>query len=218
MSKTTGEEKGRALIDAAAKGNCSHIAELLAAGADANSVYGQRALFTAISTKKIGCVRLLAEAAADINERAPSGWTPLHCATSKGSADIIRLLIETGADVNISDRGGNRPLHIITDNKNCSNAEGARLLIEAGADVDAKNNPGWTPILLAAEKGSIGYMKMLIQAGAYVNPMVWKILRESYPDRYEEYAGELTEFIAAVKKIKEEDSPKAADTGFEFDI
>ena len=211
-------ELNNKLFFAVKNGITDKTEKALCMGANVNIMnsLGQTVLMYASWNGYTDIAKLLLKYGADINlPDYYKGSTALIHACRYGHTDIVRLLIEHGADVNIGDTGGNTPLHTTMPDKN---TECMSLLIEAGADINAINNPGWTPILIAAKNGSISYIKLLAKAGADINPMVWTLLHRRYPDRYQKYADELKEFIAAVKKLREEDLKKPSVTGYEFDI
>jgi ankyrin repeat protein len=92
-----------ALIWAARSGAVAAIPLLVAAGAnpDATSgVNGWNVLMHAIHKNKIGSVRALLDAKANVNARA-GGGTPLSMAAGYGQAEIVSLLLERGAKPDI---------------------------------------------------------------------------------------------------------------------
>ncbi len=104
------------------------------------------------------------EKGADVNATDWRGWTALHYAASAGNTDIIKLLASKGANVNVQNKEGLTPLHLATD-LNC-----AQALIIQNADVNIQNNDGWAPLHCAARDGRLELAKILIDAGANVNP------------------------------------------------
>ena len=56
------------------------------------------------------CVRLLINAAANVNVQACNKFTPLHCASEDGYAEIVELLLIANADPNMQDSEGKTPL------------------------------------------------------------------------------------------------------------
>ncbi|KAJ3681942.1 hypothetical protein LUZ60_014515 [Juncus effusus] len=63
------------------------------------------------------CIRILAQAGADVNkvERAGGGLTPLHIAAGYGRPAAVKALIEAGADVEIPDGKGRTPLELVKE-------------------------------------------------------------------------------------------------------
>ena len=119
----------------------------------------------------IESVRAFIEAGADINAVLRGGWRPLTWAMYCGKTECVRALIDAGADVNTKFEGwvfiegnGRTPLMDYL-----SNAEYVRILIDAGADVNAQDYDGMTPLMHAAESGSVKTVRILIEAGADIN-------------------------------------------------
>jgi uncharacterized protein len=94
------------------------------------------------------------------------GWTALHLAAHYGQLAAVRLLLDRGAQVGAVSRNAmaNHPLHAGLAGQRDS--ETARALIEAGADVNGRGASGITPLHLAASRGDVGLIAMLLQAGA----------------------------------------------------
>ncbi len=58
-------------------------------------------LFSAVNEKKIGLIRDILEAGADVNARDNDGVTPLMCAVIRDNEDVAKLLIKSGADTRL---------------------------------------------------------------------------------------------------------------------
>jgi ankyrin repeat protein len=56
------------------------------------------------------CVRLLAEAGADVNEATRTRVSPLHSAAAKGWNETVKMLAAKGADLELADSSGLRPI------------------------------------------------------------------------------------------------------------
>lgn len=95
------------LRDACEAANADAVSFLLREGADPNlTSTGETALFAAVSSDSIECVRMLLEAGADVNAQDVDGWTCLFCLRSERVAD---LLLNHGASPGISDQCGKLP-------------------------------------------------------------------------------------------------------------
>lgn len=82
----------------------------------------------------------------------------------------LSCMISDKIDVNVTDTDGNTALTnvlILQDNQNC--AKLVEKLIYYGANVNAKNRLGITPLMLAAERGDCGIIRMLLEARADIN-------------------------------------------------
>ena len=108
---------------------------------DAN---GRTAMFAALhwhphdedkNSASVECVRLLAEAGADVNARDKNGDTPLHATYL---VNVAEELLRLGADVNARNNKGESPI-FTTENENV-----IALFIEHGADLTLRNNAGQT--------------------------------------------------------------------------
>jgi ankyrin repeat protein len=67
---------------------------------------GETALFSAVSSDSLECVRLLLDAGADVNAQDVDGWT---CLWHVRSVPMARMLLERGADPSIFDQCGGFP-------------------------------------------------------------------------------------------------------------
>lgn len=76
-------------------------------GADPNlTSTGETALFAAVSSDNIECVRLLLQAGADVNATDCDGWT---CLFHLRSETVAQFLLDNGASPEISDQCGGLP-------------------------------------------------------------------------------------------------------------
>lgn len=109
---------------------------------------------------------LLTEEPSATNALSPDGWTALHLAGFFGQAEAARVLLEAGAEVDVWSENAmrNTPLHAAI--------AGAREkaviepLVAAGADVNAAGAGGYTPLHLAASRGDLPLIELLLAHGA----------------------------------------------------
>ncbi|PVD35618.1 hypothetical protein C0Q70_02581 [Pomacea canaliculata] len=92
------------------------------------------------------------------------GETPLHFAASCGLLSIAQALVAAGANINEQNSDGNIPLYL-----SMSNAEVAEFLIKQGCDVTIANKTGQTASHLAATKGCVPILNLLLSKGADFN-------------------------------------------------
>lgn len=101
--------------------------------------------------------------------RQPS--PPLHEAARFDHAGEVMKLLLAGTDPNLRDAQRNTALHIAIreESENAMNA----LLKAPATDVNAINQAGETPLMLAAIKGRLPWVKTLVARGAHVNEAGW---------------------------------------------
>jgi ankyrin repeat protein len=148
-----GPGPGSVLIDAAESGNPDVVKEILRyhPNLEARGYQAKTAMFAAGEYRnsdkegaRVECVRLLAEAGANVNARDKDGNTPLH---EIFLTDVEEELLKLGADVNSLNKDGETPIFTNVDDDSIS------LLIEHGANLNIRNNKGETVVEAAKEHG-----------------------------------------------------------------
>lgn len=130
---------------------------------------GQSVLHRAVQRESVNALSLLLAPeilarGIDLNLATPDGITPLILAIDHANTAIIQKLLEAGADVNKITEKFFTPLWLAVD---LEDAEAVReLLKKPGIVVDAVARGGLTPLMAAAESGSVEIVKELIAAGA----------------------------------------------------
>uniref|UniRef100_A0A3B4BJV2 Protein phosphatase 1 regulatory subunit n=1 Tax=Periophthalmus magnuspinnatus TaxID=409849 RepID=A0A3B4BJV2_9GOBI len=141
----------------------------------------------------VDMVTFLVEHGANINQPDNEGWIPLHAAASCGYMDIAEYLISQGANVGVVNSEGETPLDIAEEEameellQNEINRQGvdieaarkeeervmlrdARQWLNSGQIQDVRHaKSGGTALHVAAAKGYVEVLKLLIQAGYDVN-------------------------------------------------
>jgi ankyrin repeat protein len=145
---------------------------------------GSTALLFAARQGDLESVKLLLAAGADVNEKAPDGYSVMLLASHSGHGAVAAFLLENGADPNAADAGFTT-LHtaVLTGDSDL-----VKALLARGANVNAaltKATPirrlgedlnlpaplvGATPFFLAAKYTDLPIMRLLAAAGA--DPLV----------------------------------------------
>jgi ankyrin repeat protein len=150
-----GQGAGSILIYAAASGNPAMVREILSyhAKLELRDREGKTAVFAAGEYRskngegaRVECVRLLAQAGADVNARDNQGNTPLH---DIFLTDVEEELLELGADVNARNKDGETPIFTNVDDQSIP------LFLKNGADLKIRNSKGQTVLEAAQERGPI---------------------------------------------------------------
>lgn len=152
-SNGTAMQRKSALIYAAESGNPEMVREILRyhPKLEAQDYQGRTAVFAAgeyRSTDRDGsrveCLRLLAQAGADVNARDDDGNTPLH---ETFLTDVQEELLKLGADVNAHNKNGETPIFTTV------NVDAIPLFAKYGADFTIRNNKGETVLEAATHRG-----------------------------------------------------------------
>lgn len=109
---------------------------------------------------------------ADINGTTAAGHFALDGAIINDHADVVEYLIRHGANINQKSEYGWSPLYVAAW---ANRPECAALLLLAGARMNAKTLGGWnspsgyTALHIAAERGCLAIVMLLVAAGAQVD-------------------------------------------------
>uniref|UniRef100_S4RTC7 RING-type E3 ubiquitin transferase n=1 Tax=Petromyzon marinus TaxID=7757 RepID=S4RTC7_PETMA len=149
------QQEGRTALHVAAhQGHIDVARALLKAGAstEIGDDKGNTALHYAAHGNEAAMAGLLVSHRARVNSRNHAGRTALHLAARKGYGEVARTLCEHACDVNTQDSTKNSPIHDAI-------AENYEEVIEAltsvkTLDLERQNESGFTPLQLAAFKGS----------------------------------------------------------------
>lgn len=170
------------LYVAALRGYLDVVAVLVEAGAslEKGDDEGLTPLCCAAGCGHTEIVRFLAEAGADLNWETDAGWTPLSKAAVEGQLGSVKALVEAGAVINrpVQPAAPGKPrkkgmsaLHAALESRREDLVE---FLLSAGADPNlahGRTGSGTTPLIIAAVGGVVGVVRMLVEAGADMEPV-----------------------------------------------
>ena len=140
-----------ALMLAASLGFIDMIDLLTSKGANTSD-----ALIDAITIGQEDIAKSMIENGADVNAKNKYGFSALTLAASKGLIDTVNLLVVKGADT------AEALLNAIVSGQETT----AGILIEKGADVNANQRVVISALMLAASKGMINTVNLLVAKGA----------------------------------------------------
>ncbi len=106
-------------------------------------------------------------AACCVKAKRSNGDTPLHIACRIGIAEMVRSLLLAGADKDARNDQGYTPLFITAQH---GHVAAAQALLDAGADVCIRC-PCSSALHVAAGKGHVDFLKMLVKNGADVHAL-----------------------------------------------
>jgi ankyrin repeat protein len=166
-------------------GDVAKVRLLLDLGAEVNkaSRLGRTPMLVAAGTYgTLDTVKLLLQKGADVNVTDSDGFTPLNAAANVDNAAVAKLLIEKGASLSAKSSIGQVGTALMGAAHN-GNLELTHLLLAHHADLNAisaesdgnvKNGPvavgNLTALHFAVAKGSAQEVKLLLDAGAQVDP------------------------------------------------
>ena len=141
---------------------------------------GFTALSNAAQRNHVPSIKALVERGADLELSVDGGFGPLSLAIDGGHFLAAKALIELGAKVNAA-AGEDKvsPLMVaatwlavgeaakeIELRQGLRSTDIATALIDRGADVNAANAQGITPLMIAAARGNMAMLGLLLEAGA----------------------------------------------------
>jgi len=157
------------LLRAAERGDAVEIQIELQAGADPNArnEADRPALFMAAASGNVDAVRALLDAGATaINElhlQRSLATTPLAMAAWNKNAPLFQLLLSHGADLKLNDYEALRGV-VVTDW-----VETLRQMLSAGVDPNYRFKDGESPVTIAAMRGYVDALTVLVEHGGRVN-------------------------------------------------
>ena len=154
---------GTPLYWAARGGQVGVVELLLNRGVDINSVNlrGSTSLAAAVQWGHEDIVALLIDRGADVRIPTKKGRLPLSVAAGNGDARIVGLLLAADAvDVDTRDEHGGTPLIYALEGRHTLVAK--VLLNESGADPCLASSNGTTPLMIAAKKGLVEIVQLLL--------------------------------------------------------
>ncbi|XP_073228584.1 ankyrin repeat domain-containing protein 16-like [Porites lutea] len=126
-------------------------------------------LFLSVVNGNTDILRYFLENRADVDARLKNEWTLLMGASLCGRTNAVNVLLQYGANVALThNRLGSTALHFAAGSSHNS-GEILRCLIENGADVNGVNKVKHTPLMIAAKRGHINALTLLIKHGADVD-------------------------------------------------
>ena len=160
---------GTPLLTAAHIGQLACMQVLLDAGADMNrpDQKGRTILYWAAGGGHVKAVELLLAYGADVQGWNSSDRDPLFVATAHNHRACVRTLLAAGCPIITGRAYGHSALNCAA---HMGHADILGYLLHKGISADAEGSPrGKTALLVAAEKGQLSCMKMLLDAGADIN-------------------------------------------------
>jgi len=134
---------------------------------DAPDQKGNTPLALAVQNGQVAAVALLLEHGANANASLRSGSTLLHDAAMRDYPDIASLLLDHGADIEAGERGSR--MSPLAQAAFSGSTETAAVLLQRGASVGVRCWEGETPLHLAAKRGHVEVVRLLLDHGADID-------------------------------------------------
>ncbi|XP_028738249.1 ankyrin repeat and SOCS box protein 14 [Peromyscus leucopus] len=149
------------LLTAVLKDSYDMATLLISCGADVNlrCANERTALHEAAKLGRWDMVKLMLASGAHPDARSSYGFTPLALAAQGGHTEIMELLLQKGADVHSQASDSSS---ILLEAVRGGNPDSVTLLLEYGADANIPKSSGHLPIHVAADKGHLLALKMLV--------------------------------------------------------
>ncbi|OBS66986.1 hypothetical protein A6R68_04467, partial [Neotoma lepida] len=149
------------LLTAVLKDSYDMATLLISHGADVNlrCANERTALHEAAKLGRWDMVKLMLTSGAHPDARSSYGFTPLALAAQGGHTKIMELLLQKGADVHSQASDSSS---ILLEAVRGGNPDSVTLLLEYGADANIPKSSGHLPIHVAADKGHLLALKLLV--------------------------------------------------------
>lgn len=150
------------ILAATNQGDTAKVTSLLRRGMDVNTTdqQGSTLLMIAVRERNTELIRFLLDSRANAYKRNRYGDSALTIAALQGQEDIVELLLERKIDPN--QPGWNALHYAAFENR----GRIAAMLLAAGADIDALAPNGSTALMLAAKRGHLDTVRLLVGAKA----------------------------------------------------
>jgi hypothetical protein len=173
MTFSQGAETGRAVLEAAARGDLETLKRLVAAGAslESKNAAGETPLLLAVRNDHLATATFLIDSGSNINAQADNKDSPWLLAGALGRTEILRHMIPKGPDFSLRNRFGGNALIPACER---AHVDTVKLLLTTRIDVNHVNNLGWTCLLEIVILGDGGarhteVAKLVLAAGADPN-------------------------------------------------
>jgi ankyrin repeat protein len=162
------DEGSDLLAVAAAFGRIDICAGLIRRGCDVNRRTSQNALEAAITNRRIDITELLLDTGANPNAIV-NGQSVLCVAAAEGG-QYVQLLMKKGADPNIRCTADCFNGSALSAAANFNQIESLSVLIKNGANINSQDPE--SPLSVAAYRGNLECVRLLIEHGAYANVLL----------------------------------------------
>jgi ankyrin repeat protein len=130
--------------------------------------HGCSPLHLACTEHNLAVIQVLAEASR-VDGHDITGASPLMICVEKGMLDAIETLLKFGASAAHRDFFGRSCLHAALNMAHDAKQQAiVTMLIKGGCDVNARDTMGRSPCFIAAEKGNMDMLKLLMDHGGDV--------------------------------------------------
>lgn len=173
MASSQNAEQGRAMLEAAARGDVEALKRLIAAGSSLEimNAAGETPLLLAVKHNHLPAAVHLIDAGSSINAQATNKDSPWLLAGALGRTEMLRHMIPKGPDFSLRNRFGGNALIPACER---AHVDAVKLLLTTKIDVNHINNLGWTCLLEIVILGDGGprhveVAKLVLGAGADPN-------------------------------------------------
>jgi len=135
---------------------------------DLSNSKNETPLHQAVCNKQLDVVKFLLESKANIESNNQQEETPLWIAISTNDKSIVQYLIDQKANINHHNLGERTILHALASNDNIQLASEFLSIFSSKISIDSKDIFGATPLMLAAENGSINIIPLLLESKANI--------------------------------------------------